>query len=233
MGAGPTGRGVRLPRRARRAQLLTAALEVFVAQGYHAAAMDDIAERAGVSKPVLYQHFPGKLDLYRALVDTAANEMVRTVRAAMRSTTDNKARVHAAVQAYFDVVSSRDGAMRLVFETDTRATPEIAEIVDRATSDCIDAVTEVDLQSHPVEDLARHLVGRAVGEDLVGQRDLEVLQHRQIRQHRGVLVDDRDTQLRSCFGIQPRHDLPAHRDDARVGGDSAGGDAHQRRLACA
>ena len=47
----------------------------------------------------------------------------------MRSTTDNKARVHAAVQAYFDVVSSRDGAMRLVFETDTRATPEIAEIV--------------------------------------------------------------------------------------------------------
>ena len=62
-------RGGRLPRRARRAQLLTSALEVFVAQGYHAAAMDDIAERAGVSKPVLYQHFPGKLDLYLALLD--------------------------------------------------------------------------------------------------------------------------------------------------------------------
>ncbi|WP_018335197.1 TetR family transcriptional regulator [Actinomycetospora chiangmaiensis] len=133
----------RMSRSQRRAQLLAAARSVFGAQGYHAAAMDEIAERAGVSKPVLYQHFPGKLDLYRALVESAANEMVRTVRAAMRSTTDNKARVHAAVQAYFDVVSSRDGAMRLVFETDTRATPEIAEIVDRATSDCIDAVTEV------------------------------------------------------------------------------------------
>src|SRR4051794_25080759 len=57
-------RGGRLPRRERRAQLLESALEVFVAQGYHAAAMDDIADRAGVSKPVLYQHFPGKLDLY-------------------------------------------------------------------------------------------------------------------------------------------------------------------------
>ena len=56
-----------MPRKARRAQLLDAALEVFVAQGYHSAAMDDIADRAGVSKPVLYQHFPGKLDLY--LVD--------------------------------------------------------------------------------------------------------------------------------------------------------------------
>jgi hypothetical protein len=75
-------------------------------------------------------------------VQGAADDMVRTVRAAIRSTTDNKARVHATIQAYFDVVSSRDGAMRLVFETDTRATPEIAGLVDRATSDCIDAVTE-------------------------------------------------------------------------------------------
>src|SRR5690606_958352 len=58
------GRGVRLPRTERRAQLLAAAQEVFAANGYHVAAMDDIAERAGVSKPVLYQHFPGKLDLY-------------------------------------------------------------------------------------------------------------------------------------------------------------------------
>ena len=63
------GRPLRLPRSARRKQLLEAAQEVFVAQGYHAAAMDDIAERAGVSKPVLYQHFPGKLDLYLALLD--------------------------------------------------------------------------------------------------------------------------------------------------------------------
>src|SRR5690606_32411520 len=57
-----SGRPVRLPRMARRAQLLAAAQEVFVAQGYHAAAMDDIADRAGVSKPVLYQHFPSKLE---------------------------------------------------------------------------------------------------------------------------------------------------------------------------
>src|SRR5215469_18651476 len=56
-------RGTRLPRQARRRQLLQAAMEVFVARGYHAAAMDEIAERAGVSKPVLYQHFPGKQEL--------------------------------------------------------------------------------------------------------------------------------------------------------------------------
>ena len=70
------GRGVRLPRSARRAQLLEAAQEVFVGSGYHAAAMDDIADRAGVSKPVLYQHFPGKLDLYLALLDQHSGELV-------------------------------------------------------------------------------------------------------------------------------------------------------------
>ena len=73
-------RSARLPRSARREQLLGAAQEVFVAQGYHAAAMDDIAERAGVSKPVLYQHFPGKLDLYLALLDQHAEAMVAAVR---------------------------------------------------------------------------------------------------------------------------------------------------------
>ena len=73
-------RGTRLPRQERRRQLLDAALEVFVSQGYHAAAMDDIAERAGVSKPVLYQHFPGKLELYLALLDQSVDELVASVR---------------------------------------------------------------------------------------------------------------------------------------------------------
>ena len=72
--------GPRLPRPARRRQLLGAAQEIFVAQGYHAAAMDDIADRAGVSKPVLYQHFPGKLELYLALLDESADELVAIVR---------------------------------------------------------------------------------------------------------------------------------------------------------
>src|SRR6201993_2793473 len=79
-------RGQRLPRQARRKQLMGAAQEVFVAQGYHAAAMDEIDERAGVSKPLLYQHFPGKLDLYVALIDRHAEELVGSVPAALAAT---------------------------------------------------------------------------------------------------------------------------------------------------
>src|SRR5438445_12847748 len=87
-------RGARLPRSARRQQLLAAAQEVFVANGYHAAAMDDIAERAGVSKPVLYQHFPGKLELYVALLDTQAAALTKAVTDALARTTDNRERIH-------------------------------------------------------------------------------------------------------------------------------------------
>src|SRR6188768_913189 len=97
-------RGGRLPRKARRAQLLDSALEVFVAQGYHAAAMDDIAERAGVSKPVLYQHFPGKMELYLALLDSACDQVIANCRQALRSNADNKLRVAATMDAYFAYV---------------------------------------------------------------------------------------------------------------------------------
>src|SRR6266566_777758 len=109
--------GNRLPKPARRRQLLAAAQEVFVAQGYHAAAMDEIAERAGVSKPVLYQHFPGKLELYLALLETHVDELVARVRGAMESTTDNKLRVFAAVGAFYDFVDGEGQAFRMVFES--------------------------------------------------------------------------------------------------------------------
>ena len=136
------GRGGRLPRHQRRRQLLEAAQEVFVARGYHATAMDDIAERAGVSKPVLYQHFPGKLELYLALLDHHGDALVATVRTAMDATTDNKERVHRAMQAYFDFVDAQGEAFRLVFESDLRNDPVVAERVDRVERDCGSAIAE-------------------------------------------------------------------------------------------
>jgi AcrR family transcriptional regulator len=135
-------RGQRLPRQARRKQLLGAAQEVFVAQGYHAAAMDDIAERAGVSKPVLYQHFPGKLDLYLALLEEHATELVERVRAALQPTTNNKLRVTACLAAYFDFVDGDDEGFRLVFESDLRNDPLVRDRVERMTQECVAAITD-------------------------------------------------------------------------------------------
>jgi AcrR family transcriptional regulator len=157
---------VRLPRSARRSQLLGAAQEVFVAQGYHAAAMDDIAERAGVSKPVLYQHFPGKFELYLALLDQHADAMVSAVREALASTSDNKARVAATIAAYFRFVDEDGGAFRLVFESDLTNQQAVRDRVEGVTQLCADAISEViredaGLPEAEAELLAVGLVGMA------------------------------------------------------------------------
>jgi AcrR family transcriptional regulator len=139
-------RGARLPRSARRAQLLVAAQEVFVENGYHSAAMDDIAERAGVSKPVLYQHFPGKLELYLAILDMHNAELVASVGAAMRAHPENKDRVAAAISAYYEFVDRDDAAFRLVFESDLTNDPLVkdrVDLVERTVSQTIaDIITE-------------------------------------------------------------------------------------------
>jgi AcrR family transcriptional regulator len=152
-------RGTRLPRLARRRQLLNAAQEVFVENGYHAAAMDEIAERAGVSKPVLYQHFPGKLELYLALLDLHVDDMVSRCREALASTTENKQRVQATFGAFFDFVSGQGEAFRLVFETDLRNVAPVRQRVERSLSECADMISQVIQEDTGVSSDEAHLLG--------------------------------------------------------------------------
>lgn len=108
----------RMPREARRRQLLTAAHQVFVACGFHGASMDEIAEVAEVSKPVLYQHFPGKRELYIALLDEHMDEFSTLLTEAIASTTDNKLRVSATIRTYYEFIARDSQAFRLIFESD-------------------------------------------------------------------------------------------------------------------
>ena len=156
----------RMPRNARRAQLLDSALGVFVAQGYHAAAMDDIADRAGVSKPVLYQHFPGKLELYLALLDQSCDTIIDATREALKSTEDNKQRVAATMHVFYDYVANAQGAFRLVFESDLTNEPAVRERVDRVTTECASEIATVIHEDTGLPDeqsrlLAVSLVGMA------------------------------------------------------------------------
>ena len=150
----------------RRAQLLDAALDVFVRSGYHAAAMDDIAECAGVTKPVLYQHFPGKLELYLALLDASCDTVVAAVRDALASTEVNKERVTAAVDVFFTYVATNKAAFWLVFESDLISEAAVRERVERVTTECAAAIADVihddtGLPASASELLAVSLVGMA------------------------------------------------------------------------
>jgi AcrR family transcriptional regulator len=132
-----------MPRDQRRVQLLDAANEVFTTKGYHAAAMDDIAEAAGVSKPVLYQHFPSKLDLYLALLDSSCDLLVEVVENAIATTDVNADRVVAAMGAFYEFVSSASGEFRFVFESDLTGDNAVQARLWRVNNEIADAIAAV------------------------------------------------------------------------------------------
>jgi AcrR family transcriptional regulator len=120
---------IRLSADERRAQLERIAGQLFADSGYHGVSMEQLADAAGVSKPVLYQHFPSKRDLYLALVRDAVREMETRVLAELEGTTDNRARVEGATAAYFAFVD--DPRFKLVFSAE-RSDDEVHDEVSAA-----------------------------------------------------------------------------------------------------
>lgn len=129
-----------MPRDQRRLQLLDVAGSVFAEKGYHNAAMDDIAEAAGVSKPVLYQHFPSKLDLYLALVDRACEELVELVRGAIATPRSNSERVQAAMASFFKFVEQSGKSFRFVFESDLTGDAQVQDRIWQVHQDLAEAI---------------------------------------------------------------------------------------------
>ena len=192
-GAGASNRrGNRLPRDERRGQLLIVASDVFVDHGYHAAGMDEIADRAGVSKPVLYQHFSSKLELYLAVLSRHVDNLVSGVQQALSTTTDNRRRLYAAVEAFFDFIEHDSQGYRLIFENDYVTEPEVAAQVRVATESCVDAVfaliaADSGLDPHRARMIAVSLVSMSVDsrQVLAGRRPAD-FQVGRGRGHRAV-----------------------------------------------
>ncbi|CAM3202118.1 HTH-type transcriptional regulator EthR [Arthrobacter ulcerisalmonis] len=159
----PAGqRSARLPRDERRAQLLAAAQEVFVANGYHGAAMDEIAETARVSKPVLYQHFPSKRDLYMALLESHLASLTTLMLGALNSTHDNKERVQAVMRAYFQFIANDDQAYRLVFESDLINDVDVSSRLETFNRTFADAIAHVIAEDTKLPHLEAELLGRGL-----------------------------------------------------------------------
>lgn len=93
----------RLNAAARRAQLIEVGLGVFAERGYEATSVEEIAARAKVSKPILYDHFGGKEGLYAVVVDREIEHILRSVADAVSSGSP-RARVEQAALAYLTYV---------------------------------------------------------------------------------------------------------------------------------
>ena len=119
---------------ARRSSIMMAGLEVFSEKGYHLTAMDDIADRAGVSKPILYQHFPSKQELYLGVLDERVDVIVKQVSDAIESNTGNRARLEAAIACYYRLVDDADQGYRLIFESDFTTNNDVRARVEDVVS---------------------------------------------------------------------------------------------------
>src|SRR5918997_4578595 len=121
----------RLPATARREQLLDVALDVFARSGYHDTSMNDIADAAGVTKPVLYQHFESKRELYLELLTDVGASLLEQIAKATAAAGTPRGQVEAGVSAYFHFVDGNRNAFTLLFGSGARRDAEFADAVRR------------------------------------------------------------------------------------------------------
>lgn len=114
----------RLSALARREAILAAAKPVFGSAGYHAATTREIAAAAGISEALLYQHFPGKRELFEAVIERAAADLESRLCQADGAADP----VRAAVQAYFDFVQDESALYRVFFHEALQSDPAFGRL---------------------------------------------------------------------------------------------------------
>ncbi len=122
--AGPT----RLPGPQRREQLLQVARHVLAHRGFYETTMVEIADSAGVTKPVLYQHFESKRDLYLAVLHDIGARLRATVLAAASTAQTPREQVAAGFRAYVEFVESDTEGFQILFSGTSRQDGEWASI---------------------------------------------------------------------------------------------------------
>jgi AcrR family transcriptional regulator len=156
----------RLTANARRQQLLDVALATFARNGYHETSMNDIADAAGVTKPVLYQHFESKRELYQALLDEVGDRLVGAITEATSGVMTGREQTEAGFRAYFHFVADHPEAFALLYGGASRQDPEFARAVRRVTAEAATAIApliDAGIDREHQLTLAHALVGLSEG----------------------------------------------------------------------
>jgi AcrR family transcriptional regulator len=170
-----TGRKRRMRAPERRKQLLDVARKVFGRRGYHTVTMDAVAREAGVTKPILYDHFPSKRELYLSLLEADLANLKERLGEALETSKGNRERIRGSFQAYFDFVDDHAEGFRLLMQEAVGGEREFREKVFRFRDEVLDQVTEVivreskgKLDRREASDVALGLIGMV---ETVAQRD--------------------------------------------------------------
>ncbi|SEF88788.1 DNA-binding transcriptional regulator, AcrR family [Thermomonospora echinospora] len=115
----------------RERQMLDMAEEVFAERGYRAASMEEIAERCGVSKPMLYEYFGSKDGLLTAAIDRSKAELYEATRAAMDRATTPQDVVWRGMLAYFEFMDAHSRSFAMLLQEPLVATPATGEAIEQ------------------------------------------------------------------------------------------------------
>jgi AcrR family transcriptional regulator len=118
-----------MPAAKRRQVILAAAEEVFARGGYHGVSLDEIAQAAGVSKALIYEHFESKRDLHASLLQDHVAEIFRRLEANAETGATGEERLRGGVDAFLSFVEEHREAWRALFRD--AADPEVADLVER------------------------------------------------------------------------------------------------------
>jgi AcrR family transcriptional regulator len=128
----------RLTAEERRRAILRAAQEVFAGRGYHGSSIDEIAQAAGISKALIYEHFPSKKDLHVSLLDMHVQELFDRLSATAATDEPGDVRLRRGLDAFLGWAEEERGAFRMVFRD--AADPEVADVVRRVQGQATGAV---------------------------------------------------------------------------------------------
>jgi AcrR family transcriptional regulator len=176
----------RLPAARRRRQLLGVALRVFAAEGYHNASMNDIAVEAGVTKPVLYQHFTSKRELFTELLTDVGRDLQDRITKAVAAANGPREMVEMGFSAYFTYVDRHRDAFQLFYGGGLARDDEFAELVnqtERTLASLVAGLIEIEgLSASQRQVLGHGIVGMIEGASIHWLRansdaDPEMLAH--------------------------------------------------------
>ena len=164
---------VRMPAAERRQQLLDISLRVFARDGYHETSMNALATEAGVTKPVLYQHFASKHNLVVEVLNRVGDRLHSSIVAAALTEETPRDRVEAGFRAFFRFFDDEPDAFAVLYESKLGAEPEFrgdalriqaafAETVARVIHDAgrEDALAMASGVSGLSEGMIRHWMGQ-------------------------------------------------------------------------
>lgn len=104
----------RMTARERRDQLVGVAKAVFAELGYDGATVEEIAARAGVSKPVVYEHFGGKEGIYAVVVDRESTRLLDMISSYIHEDAGGRQMVHASAMAFLDYIKDDPDGFRVL-----------------------------------------------------------------------------------------------------------------------